>query len=205
MKRAATTAFALLAGLGIAVAVALACATWPPLLGSPHSQIDGEDLLWPVAPLGDWPPPTERLTYRSRVHSEDNWRRREWSAEKDRLEKTHYQEVHCFGWPFRALRFVVQGDASTYVWQHASKKPPPQFLRPSIAATAFPLSPLWPGLLGNTVLYSVVLVTPILGATHVSRRLRARRGACLACGYPVNASRRCPECGTERNSCGGAA
>ena len=50
-------------------------------------------------------------------------------------------------------------------------------------------------------LWAVSLVTAVLPAQWLARRMRlrrrARRGQCLACGYDLRASpERCPECGT---------
>lgn len=70
-----------------------------------------------------------------------------------------------------------------------------------------PLRPIWPGLLGNTLLYAVpaalvlsALRLVVLGIRHALRsaraRRRARRGRCIACGYELGQGVTiCPECG----------
>ncbi len=62
-----------------------------------------------------------------------------------------------------------------------------------------PFLPLWPGLLGNAMLYTlVVLVSRVLLRWYTLRR-RARRGLCQACAYELGEGvTACPECGLAR-------
>jgi hypothetical protein len=63
---------------------------------------------------------------------------------------------------------------------------------------ALPLRPIWPGFAINTMFYAAILWL-LFAALHpggfVRRRIRARRGQCPACAYPVGASNVCTECG----------
>jgi hypothetical protein len=66
---------------------------------------------------------------------------------------------------------------------------------------ALPLRPIWSGLAANTVLYAALwwLLLFIPGIARI--RLRARRGACTACGYDLRATSPgspCPECGSSQ-------
>ena len=64
---------------------------------------------------------------------------------------------------------------------------------------ALPYLPFWPGLLGNTLFYGMlVLPLPALSRWRTLRR-RAKRGLCLACAYELGEGvDACPECGLAR-------
>ncbi len=70
----------------------------------------------------------------------------------------------------------------------------------SSATRLVPLRPIWPGFLGNTVLYAVVALGMIGGAWLVRRAYRRWRGCCIGCGYDLRGDldRGCPECGDKR-------
>jgi hypothetical protein len=62
-----------------------------------------------------------------------------------------------------------------------------------------PYLPLWPGLLGNTLFYAVLVLTPLVLLRWRTLRGRARRGLCVGCGYePGEGVSACPECGLAR-------
>ncbi|MCL4196841.1 MAG: hypothetical protein KJZ69_05045 [Phycisphaerales bacterium] len=54
---------------------------------------------------------------------------------------------------------------------------------------------LWPGFAFNTVFYASILWLIFGGPFALRRRLRARRGQCQQCGYPIGVSPVCTECG----------
>jgi len=60
---------------------------------------------------------------------------------------------------------------------------------------ALPYRPLWPGFVINTIFYAAILWLPFGGFRFARLRIRARRGQCPACAYPVGASDVCTECG----------
>ena len=70
----------------------------------------------------------------------------------------------------------------------------------SSATRIVPLRPVWPGFLGNTVLYAVVAMGMIGCSWFVRRGYRRWRGRCIACGYDLRGDldRGCPECGHKR-------
>jgi hypothetical protein len=55
--------------------------------------------------------------------------------------------------------------------------------------------PIWPGFAINTIFYAAILWLLFAAPGFVRRRLRARRGQCPACAYPVGSSNVCTECG----------
>lgn len=64
-----------------------------------------------------------------------------------------------------------------------------------------PYMPLWPGFVVNLLFYSSVIAFAAAFPIIVRRRLRARCGACLVCGYSKQGLLEgvaCPECGNMR-------
>jgi hypothetical protein len=61
---------------------------------------------------------------------------------------------------------------------------------------------LWPGFLGNTLVYGGLVAALVLGARSSRRSLRRRSGRCPACGYDLsgNPGAVCPECGRQEKS-----
>jgi len=96
------------------------------------------------------------------------------------------------GWPLRAAYF----DRS-FAHDDAAVRARGQWtLSVSGERWPIPVLPLWIGLLGNTLFYAVLVLTPIVLWRWRRLRRRARRGRCLACGYePGEGVRACPECG----------
>lgn len=105
------------------------------------------------------------------------------------------------GWPLRAAE-----------WQHRAS--PFQGGRSAGATTAhnvgawhvpavhgewpIPYLPLWPGLLGNTLFYAALMLTPLALWRYRKLRRRAWRGMCVACGYELGEGvGACPECGLD--------
>jgi hypothetical protein len=62
--------------------------------------------------------------------------------------------------------------------------------------TSFPLRPLWPGFLFNTLFYATIVAGIFVATGRIRRTLRRRRGRCVTCGYDRrgNPSGGCPEC-----------
>ena len=60
--------------------------------------------------------------------------------------------------------------------------------------TTLPLRPSW-GLFANTIFYATLLWLLIPGPFVLRRYLRARRGLCPKCAYPMGESSVCTECG----------
>ena len=71
-----------------------------------------------------------------------------------------------------------------------------------LGGAALPLHPIWPRFAINTMFYAAALAALWLlirgGYCYVFRRaLRARRGLCPACAYPMGESDVCSECGSK--------
>jgi len=113
---------------------------------------------------------------------------------------------HAAGWPFLAFRGSFRATQTPRVtatdphWSIITR----QQRAPLQLPVALPLRPVWPGAFLNAAIYGVVLA--LIAALfrmpwRVAREFsRLRRGACLACGYPLQYvfSGGCPECGWGR-------
>lgn len=68
------------------------------------------------------------------------------------------------------------------------------------APVAIPLRPIWSGLAINALFFAVLWWAVLLGPGAVRRWLRARRSACVRCGYDLRGlpEAGCPECGWRR-------
>ncbi len=86
--------------------------------------------------------------------------------------------------PWRGA-FVFPGWTSSHLWTHDGR--------------ILPLSPLWPGLIADTLFWGGIIhyAPPLLGS--VRRRWRVRRSLCPHCAYDLRArpsvNAPCPECG----------
>ncbi len=122
--------------------------------------------------------------------------------------------VHLYraGWPFRAMQGESRPTTAgkpEYAWAvplsskvtlRAELVVVKAKVLTSLATRVVPLRPVWPGFLGNTVLYTVVAVGVIGCAWLVRRAYRRWRGRCIGCGYDLRGDldRGCPECGDKR-------
>lgn len=100
-----------------------------------------------------------------------------------------------YGWPLRAAEHTTRTGPDA----------PMGVERGNWAVRAFgrdwliPTLPLWPGLLGNTLFYALLVLIPIVLWRWRKLRRRARRRMCLACGYELGEGvKACPECGLAR-------
>jgi len=121
----------------------------------------------------------------------------------------------AWGFPFRSaieraelqrrpLRFVEGGVDGWYApdWEVLSydgvRVGVSDPFKQSDSSVGVAIQPLWTGAVLNSVIYALVLwwVWRALAALcALPRVLRARRGACRACGHPLAGLARCPECG----------
>ena len=122
------------------------------------------------------------------------------------------------GWPMRCGVTTVMSEGHeaprvSYVW--ANLGPPsawregveiPTWLRQQpgygySVLSRFPLRPLWPGLIANTLLHVLVFTALFVLPGWLLRARRRAKGACLACGYSlagIAPGSACPECGAAR-------
>ena len=99
------------------------------------------------------------------------------------------------GWPMRcAYRYGSVGSHGMLI----DESPAPTILIKRRQWT-LPVLPLWPGLLGNTLFYAVLVLTPLALLRWRKLRRRVKRGLCAACGYELGEGiGACPECGLAR-------
>ncbi len=60
---------------------------------------------------------------------------------------------------------------------------------------ALPLRPIWSGFIINTLFYGVFVWLAVPGEFALRRLLRAKRGLCMKCAYPIGTGEVCTECG----------
>ncbi|UYV11229.1 MAG: hypothetical protein NCW75_07920 [Phycisphaera sp.] len=102
-----------------------------------------------------------------------------------------------FGWPMRAAHHNGRNASGS----HASQ------WKGGYSVTAFgrdwtiPTLPLWPGLLGNTLFYALLVLTPLALLRWRKLRRRVKCGLCAACGYELGEGiGACPECGLAKRA-----
>jgi hypothetical protein len=105
------------------------------------------------------------------------------------------------GWPWRCLAYRIIETDTTFEIRGGFDLERVQFLpsRQRYPSRALPYTPIWSGLLVNTLLYAMMWLL-LFAAFIESRRVwRRRRSRCLECGYLLVGHRheRCPECGNE--------
>jgi hypothetical protein len=107
------------------------------------------------------------------------------------------------GWPQRSLSGVFEmatamGSAPVTSFHHAIELSPRIRARnPEMPQLAYvlPLRPKWPGFAVNTIFYAAILWLLFVAPGFARRRIRARRGLCPACAYPIGTNPLCTECG----------
>ncbi|HZW11118.1 MAG TPA: hypothetical protein VFF69_14545 [Phycisphaerales bacterium] len=107
---------------------------------------------------------------------------------------------HASGWPFRSLacsvhwkRQISNADI-TYTVRGGVQLPRDAAFNPR----ALPLTPIWPGLLADTLFFAAVSLQVARACLVVRRRRRRRRNVCPLCRYPrasLPPGAPCPECG----------
>lgn len=121
----------------------------------------------------------------------------------------YYSVVEATGWPLLALRGGLRTPApGRYFYDSTGVRVELSEVRcwiipvhlPAQRARLdeykwLPLCPLWPGFAVNTVFYATILWLMLAAPFALRRRLRARRGQCQQCGYPIGVSPVCTECG----------
>jgi hypothetical protein len=106
------------------------------------------------------------------------------------------------GWPFRAFVATTNPRARAPTGGFSpSELPFPSLASPPVKNPCFvprvvPYTPLWPGLIGDSVLWGSLGYVALSWVALRRRRARLRRGECPECRYRlVPTSLRCPECG----------
>lgn len=107
----------------------------------------------------------------------------------------------AFGWPFPGVRTVV-APQTLGAPAPAPVLPAPAFLTDrglfERSSGAIPISPVFPGALYNTLIYTAALA-PLLLLIPLRRAHRRRRGRCPRCNYDMRGIEGgCPECGSGR-------
>jgi hypothetical protein len=114
-----------------------------------------------------------------------------WATDPDSRSTSHQMTTTRYGWPMASLQSTQtwwpQGDPAWVLPAQANADGIP---RPMIRWSGTLLNPLLAGL----SIWVVLVGFPWLWS-DLNVRTRRRRGLCTACGYPLEAAVRCPECG----------
>lgn len=112
-----------------------------------------------------------------------------------------FEEVHtaATGWPRRAM-----ASEAWERWQPAAGQAGEELRHNLVLASLpsgriiLPLRPIWGGLMVDSAVWGLAWVPVLVVPGMVRRRLRRKRGKCVACGYDraaLGPTARCPECG----------
>lgn len=104
------------------------------------------------------------------------------------------------GWPmisFACATFYSPANPQPLVVGGIELEDLPRMPTTQPMSTTLPTQPLLPGLIVNTLLYSLAAWVLISGPFIVRRVLRVRRKQCTGCGYPIGMSMVCTECGQK--------
>lgn len=111
-------------------------------------------------------------------------------------------ELRAFGWPMRCLSMhIVRASLPTgTVWMGGVLPHGVYDNDPRSGMTAFPVTPIWPGLAVNSAMFGAVWWGVLWTVGEVRRRRRAGKGQCPACDYDLGGrlDDGCPECGWNR-------
>jgi len=215
-RRLALIGALLIAGAIVNVAVAWACAAWAQQDRWTSERAIDVPHRWPeyLARLG-WPAPVSATVREgigvgaTVVEIAGGDPDAAWERSGPGSDKTYVSlEVRQFGVPFRGLQWELHGiragprgkDMVEAAFQAAGMRTGID-VSGLVGATrtgrirSLPLTPLWPGVFVNTLFYAVALGLLFVVPNALRRRLRRRRGQCVAYGYPIGASPVCAECG----------
>jgi hypothetical protein len=180
-------------GAVVSFLMACACLTW----GRPHPlhqemqqiEADRASFLWRRYAAAGWPQrPDDAYQLNTKSVSEFVIAKYDQSTP---IPNTYAITVMDAGWPLRAFRGAMRNT-------HTS---PLVCLDLTITDWRWPVliprSPLWSGLLINTIFYAAISWLLIRGPAETRRRWRELRGRCGNCAYPRGESIICTECGAD--------
>lgn len=191
-------------GLVLTIAAAWAIAAWSPYSTNFRIRV-GPEHRWPFTPETGWPVSANAVTS-SGGFGFDNDTTETWPGLGKSVKPSHSMSVTRCGIPFRALCTIsastsssstgAGGSTTTTVHSRGALDeglPTPGWLR---AERNLPLRPVWPGFIGNTLVFALACWGVLYARGTVRRFVRRRSGLCLACGHLLAGLATCPECGT---------
>ncbi len=139
---------------------------------------------------------------------------REMSSDGDGVAGSSFARLLESGFPFRSARACEVRPSPMWAAHQPGGRPAPVTMgvyqvgpweyHPH--AGWLPTSPIWPGLVGNVIVWSAAVWLPLAGFSATRRRLRARGNRCPKCNYDLRGlpeGSPCPECGQERMAAAG--
>jgi hypothetical protein len=194
------------AGAILNVGVAWGCALVPVSLWFTPSSDTRDYVEWPRAVPDRWPKRAHFVGRRvfgrdvdefsaiaAVENDEELWRAEQYSL-----------IIGGNGWPCRALEWELwhvrnslrPNEIPRQTWWLSGIFLPTGDAYPStLHVTRLPLRPSWHGFAINTIFYAALLWLACWAPSTLRGKVRAKRGLCPACSYPVGGSLICTECG----------
>jgi len=198
--------------VGIAMPITLLC-SWLPMLWAHGAayHVSEIDARWPETPRDGWPTMPDSanrvsVVWGARIESAaHNLRRLAETRRQDPTIIVHWMSRWEYGVPFcsmsRVAMSIQAGRTITpeplTIWQ-TGLCTPTRFQNGLAAREFIPLRPIWPALIANWLIFSVLAWGAMAGLARMRFRRRTCRGQCVGCAYPLAGLARCPECGAAR-------
>ena len=218
-RRLLTILFLLLAGAVVNVGVAWGCALWSGFRFDSKSFFSHETKprwivgvssgfgitrVGMVPDNGLWD--DDGLQRQPRTRTAPRWSAAIRSPSPDVVESRlgPWTLEHASGWPTRSAVAVLRRTLyespgvrpqSSQFWIVSGLKVLEQTTDDHVPYRVIPVRPIAIGSVVNTLFYAALLWLLFFAPFTLRRDLRARRGLCPACGYPVGESAVCSECG----------
>lgn len=131
-----------------------------------------------------------------------------WHGRGERFETRHGRALNfrMIGWPARCFYGWSEGVDDTNPDHNFGLVARPAWTDAFASSTELlPYYPWWRGVVVNVAVFGAVWFGLLFVPGIVKRRLRGRRGACVACGYALvglGAGVKCPECGGDNAAAG---
>ncbi len=182
----------LLLGAIVNVAVAWACAAFSdPDLGNPQHLIDDSELERTRRQFGSQQSDLFQTSFRTQYCGRGIVMQMIIADSPKQLPGFQSVASIFSGLPCQCMRGSLFQDARQTCFQSAIDIRVP----PSKPFRVLPLRPAFPGFALNTIFYAATLWLLFAAPGVVRRRIRAKRGQCPACAYPIGTSEVCTECG----------
>lgn len=189
-------AVSILAGTMTSIVIAITIS----LGGSVLSLVSAEPRIGEVPfarPVSGWPKATARTIYKSAVATLIVNQALVYSDDAPQRPPgcSHYQSLYQFGWPRRSLEYQILASSGQRPHIVGGIRAPSWMLLGRRSDGIVPYRWLPSGTIVNAAYFGVLIWSLWCGWWAARRQVRAIRGKCCVCGYPVGESARCSECG----------
>lgn len=212
MRRPRVSCMVLALTLGAVTTCVIAWAA-PPYLTQPQrttffarlgSERERLEIAWPWPVTAAWPSAPATMGTQARWCYEVTWAGHFGENDSQIARPEFVLSAHRVGWPFLAFQGVeCLGSAKLPNTPLGLVDIPPRW-RPwspsDPMTTRLFVMPIWSGLLGNVMLFTIIAYVGLLGVSAARAARRRRRGHCPACAYDTRGLAICPECGVSKSA-----